>query len=334
MYMKTIDAIKTKTWLISLICTIFVVYPNGAWLFCDPQCATKELIIEFIVLFVFRFFYFWLSLWALIRLMLRLKNLTLIKRIVCNVTLSMILFGVFWVLRSPICVDRALSIPIFQFLVIGLLSAQIGYIYLLYVKQREKDLEIERLQLENLQSRCNALTNQINPHFFFNSLNGISSLVRKGEESRTLAYVDKLSDIFRYILQSDNKALVALHEELSFVEAFSHVMEVRFANKLQIEINVAAECRELRLPVLSLLPLLENVTVHNMIDSEHRATVKIEMNEQGELMISNPIYPKLSQPDTNGTGLMNLENRFRLMMGKQIRVSDDGKVFTVFLPLK
>ena len=90
----------------------------------------------------------------------------------------------------------------------------------------------------------------------------------------------------------------------------------------------------MRLPVLSLLPLLENVTVHNMIDSEHHMIVRIELNDKYELVVSNPIFPKLSPPDTNGTGLQNLENRFRLMMQQQIRVSDDGEMFTVYLPLK
>lgn len=109
--------------------------------------------------------------------------------------------------------------------------------------------------------------NQINPHFFFNSLNGIQSLVRKGNDDDTLLYVSQLSDIFRYILQSDRKGLVTLDEELEFIRAFRHVMEVRFKGKLAFEIDVPAKKRRLRLPVLSLLPLVENVTVHNMIDS-------------------------------------------------------------------
>lgn len=332
--MKSLDIIKSKTWLVSLICTIFVVYPNAAWFFCGMIYVSAEQFFEFGILFTFRFVYFWFTFWALIRITLRKKNLHLAKRILYNLTLSMGLFVIFWVLRSPFNVDKAISIPIFQFLVIGLFSSLIGYIYLLYVDQHEKEREIERLQLESLKSRCDALTNQINPHFFFNSLNGISALVRRGNNECTLGYVDKLSDIFRYILQSDKKSLVSLDEELEFVKAFSHVMEVRFANKLQFEIDVKEECRDLRLPVLSLLPLLENVTVHNMIDSEHRMTVRIALDEKGELSVSNPIYPKLSPPDTNGTGLQNLENRFRLMMDKEIRISDNGEVFTVYMPLK
>lgn len=170
--------------------------------------------------------------------------------------------------------------------------------------------------------------------FLFNSLNGISSLIRKKNDENTLLYVTKLSDIFRYILQSDKKNLVPLSEELAFIEAFQHVMVVRFANKLTFTIEVPEDKRNLRIPVLSLLPLVENVTVHNIIDSEHRMDILIRLNERMELVVSNPIYPKLTLPDTNGTGLKNLENRFLLLMNKQIRVESDEDEFQVYLPLK
>jgi len=147
-------------------------------------------------------------------------------------------------------------------------------------------------------------------------------------------YVHELSDIFRYILQSDKRGLVTLREELEFIQSFRYVMEVRFANKLVFSIQVDEAMQdELILPVLSLLPLVENVTVHNRIDSEHKMEITIRLNEQKELVVSNPIYPKLSPPDTNGTGLRNLESRFTLLMNRQIRIECDENTFRVYLPL-
>ena len=210
----------------------------------------------------------------------------------------------------------------------------IGHISMLYSTQREKEREIERLRIENLQSRCDALANQINPHFFFNSLNGVQSLIRKKDDEKTLMYVHELSDIFRYILQSDKRGLVTLREELEFIQSFRYVMEVRFANKLIFSIQVDEAMQDkLTLPVLSLLPLVENVTVHNRIDSEHKMEITIRLNEQKELVVSNPTYPKLSPPDTNGTGLRNLESRFTLLMNRQIRIECDENTFRVYLPL-
>jgi LytS/YehU family sensor histidine kinase len=196
-----------------------------------------------------------------------------------------------------------------------------------------KEQEIEQLKTENLQSRYDALTNQINPHFFFNSLNGLTSLIRKKNEENALEYVNKMSDVFRYVLQSDKKGLVTLGEELDFVNAFFFMMEIRFANKLVFNINVACENRDLKIPVLSLLPLIDNVVVHNIIDSEHKMEVNICLSQM-ELSVSNPIYPKLSPPVTNGTGLKNLENRFSLLMDRKIRIINDGTRFRVYLPLK
>ena len=145
-------------------------------------------------------------------------------------------------------------------------------------------------------------------------------------------YVHELSDIFRYILQSDKRGLVTLREELEFIQSFRYVMEVRFANKLVFSIQVDEAMQdELTLPVLSLLPLVENVTVHNRIDSEHKMEITIRLNEQKELVVSNPIYPKLSPPDTNGTGLRNLESRFTLLMNRQIRIECDENMNVSFL---
>jgi LytS/YehU family sensor histidine kinase len=223
---------------------------------------------------------------------------------------------------------------LFQFFVTFIFSSLIGHVSHLNAEQRRKEKEIEKLKSENLQSRYDALTNQINPHFFFNSLNGLTSLIRKKNEENALEYVNKMSDVFRYILQSDKKGLVTLGEELDFLKSFFYMMEIRFANKLVYINHVENKNRDLKLPVLSLLPLIDNVVVHNTIDSEHKMEVMICMNPDMELSVSNPIFPKLSSPDTNGTGLKNLENRFLLLMDRQIRFVNDGTRFTVYLPLK
>jgi len=126
---------------------------------------------------------------------------------------------------------------------------------------------------------------------------------------------------------------VTLQEELDFVEAFCHVMKVRYGDKLNFDIQVPADKQKLKLPVLSLLPLLENVVAHNVIDSEHPLTIHIMMDENRNLVVQNKIQPKLTPSITNGTGLSNLQSRFQLLVGKSISVDDDGTNFSVCLPL-
>lgn len=340
--MSTLDlnmrALKEKTWLVGLICTVFLLYPNIAWFLCDLSFVEPEEHILFYIFFAFRTLFLWGVMWSLIIYNMRmLRTLNFYKRAGWNLLLALVALGVYMFITMVVLnfnYDNFVSIVVFQYIIAGLLGALLGYIHLLYTSQREKEKEIERLRVENLQSRCDALMNQINPHFFFNSLNGVSALVRRGEDERTLEYVDKLSDVFRYTLHSDSAMLVSLGEELKFVDAFSHVMEVRFVSKLLFEVNVPTEKHSLRIPVLSLLPLLENVAVHNTVDSEHRMMVKISLNERDQLVVENPIYPKLQRPVTNGIGLRNLQSRFELMMGTKVEASDQNGVFRVVMQLK
>lgn len=325
--------------LISLVCSLFVTYPNVVWIPYNLERLETDGETGFWAFFFFRMLYFYGLFYFQLRYNLRqIGNVSFAIRLCYNFIYTFVCCAVFVALSFGlpmlgIQTGYVGNILLFQFFVVCLLCAFIGFISVLHDSRREKEQEIERLKVENLQSRIDALVSQINPHFFFNSLNGISSLIRKGNSDDTLSYVTKLSDIFRYILQSDRKGLVTLGEELEFVNAFRHVMEVRFANKLTFAIDVPSDRHGLMIPVLSLLPLIENVTVHNMIDIGHLMNINIRLAEDNVLEISNPVYPKLTLPDTNGTGLHNLRHRFKLMLHKDIRVEADGEMFIVKLPL-
>lgn len=324
---------------VAAACALFVTYPNAVWIPWNLERLAAGEEAGFWAFFAFRMAWFYGLFYFQLRYNLRrIGCVSFVRRFGLNFLYTLAGCAVFVGLSYGLPLlgvqtGYVGNILLFQFFVVCLLCAFIGYISVLYDSRREQEQEIERLRFENLQSRCDALVSQINPHFFFNSLSGIQSLVRKGNDDDTLSYVTQLSDIFRYILQSDRKGLVALDEELEFIRAFRHVMEVRFKGKLAFTIDVPEEKRRLRLPVLSLLPLVENVTVHNMIDSDHRMTICIGLNDRDELEIANPVYPKLTPPVTNGTGLRNLRNRFDLMMHREIRVETGGATFRVVLPL-
>ncbi|MCM1532312.1 MAG: histidine kinase [Bacteroides sp.] len=326
--------------VVALVCALFITYPNIAWIPWNLAQLSAGEEAEFWAFFVFRIAYFYALFYFQLRYNLRkIGAVSLLGRIGRNFLYTLVGCAAFVGLSYGlpllgIQTGYVGNILLFQFFVLCLLCSFIGYISALYESRREKEQEIERLKIENLQSRCDALANQINPHFFFNSLNGINSLIRKGNNEDTVLYVNKLSDIFRYILQSEKRGLVPLGEELAFTEAFMHVLEVRFANKLSYSVDVPESAYGRELPVLSLLPLIENVTVHNTIDSDHRMHLSIRLNAKGELEVSNPVYPKLVEPETHGIGLANLSHRFELMMKKDIRIKADGIVFCVSLPLK
>jgi len=323
--------------IISIVAALFVLYPDITWLPFELKGLTKAEWIHHVQFFISRYLFFITMIFILLKINLQKLTTPVFKQRLLYSSLIAILCYAIYGLISFLIFTRVRhfgSLVLFQFLIVSILTALTGHIITLYTEKRKKEQEIEVLKVTNLQSRYDALTNQVNPHFFFNSLNGLTSLIRKNNNEITLNYVNKLSDVFRYILQSDKKGLITLGEELAFVDSFRYMMEVRFANKLKYTIDIDQDLLRYRLPVLSILPLLDNVVVHNTIDSDHKMIVTIKINDKNELVVSNPIYPKLEVPVTSGTGLGNLESRFMLLMDKAIKIEDDGKIFTVYLPLK
>lgn len=328
---------RRKIVLISFISALFIGYPNISFLPWELSFMDETAKLHHILFSIFRYLFFCVLAYTLLQVNLKkIDSLVFGRRILYNTLICAVAYGIYAAISVSTCTkaDCFGSILLFQFIVADILFSLFGHVFQMAAIQRKKEQEIEQLKIENLQSRCDALANQINPHFFFNSLNSLTALIRKKDEQVTLAFVNKLSDVFRYILQSERKGLVTLREELEFVESFRYMMEVRFANKLVFTIQVPEEKLKLKLPALSLLPMIDNIVVHNTIDSENRMEVNISLNGNDELEISNPVFPKISPATTNGTGLKNLENRFYLMMNLHIRVEKDAKQFKVVLPLK
>ena len=323
--------------LLSLVCTLFISYPNVLFLNLDWHHLTEDAKGHYINSTLIRFLLFWVFIYVSLYMNQLILNTHSVKtRIISNILFTLLVFGIYKGVTTLICpeFDCRPIILTFQFIVFGMMGAFLGYTDYLNRIHKKKEEELQQLKMESLQSRCTALTNQINPHFFFNALNGISSLVRKKDDRLALCYIDHLSDIFRYILQSENKGIVTLEEELDFARSFSEVMQVRYAGKWDATFDVSDDCLSYGIPVLALLPLIENVGVHNMIDSEHRMTIRVYTNENKELVVNNPIFPKQYKQVTHGTGLQNLDKRFHLLMDKKIRVSESNGEFSVILPLK
>lgn len=206
------------------------------------------------------------------------------------------------------------------------------HIYILVSQRQAMQLENEQLKNENLTTRYNMLVGQINPHFFFNSLNSLAMLVREKQDEKALTYIDQLSYTFRYILQNGQGSLMTLAEELKFVEAYSYLLKIRYEDKLFFDIAVEERYHSCQLPALTLQPLIENAVKHNTITRSKPFHISLRAKD-GWLEISNPKIPKLENEPSTGIGLENLRNRWHLIMEHEIEVVDDGERFTVRLPL-
>ena len=207
-----------------------------------------------------------------------------------------------------------------------------GWVYVLNSKQQAVVMENERLKNENLTTRYNMLVGQINPHFFFNSLNSLAMLVREKHDEKALTYIDQLSYTFRYIIQNGQSTLMTLDEELKFVEAYSYLFKIRYADKLFFDIDIEEKYRTWTLPALSLQPLIGNAVKHNSITRSKPFHISIR-TENGWLVVSNPKVPKLEPEPSTGIGLENLRNRWHLITGRDIEIIDTDKEFVVRMPL-
>ncbi len=208
-----------------------------------------------------------------------------------------------------------------------------SYIYTLIFQRQSILLENEQLKSENLTTRYDMLVSQINPHFFFNSLNSLSTLVRENDTKKALTYIDQLSYTFRYVLQNSQNMEVPLKDELQFIEAYGYQFKIRYADKLFFDIAIDDKYLDYTLPSLSLQPLIDNAVKHNAITSRHPMRVSIR-TEGGMLVVSNPKLPLVEPAQGTGIGLKNLNSRWELIMGKNIEIIDTEEMFVVKLPLQ
>ena len=178
------------------------------------------------------------------------------------------------------------------------------------------------------------LVSQINPHFFFNSLNSLSMLVREKDEKRALEYIEQLSYTFRYITQNGNSnTLVTLGDELKFAEAYCYLFKIRYADKIFFDIDIGEEYLGWQIPALSLQPLIGNAVKHNAITTKNPFRVRIYASD-GCLVVANERRPMLEPQIGTGTGLKNLSSRYKLILGRDIEIVAGEKEFAVKLPLQ
>ena len=191
-------------------------------------------------------------------------------------------------------------------------------------------LEAERFKAEMLQYKYEALQNQINPHFLFNSFNVLSDLVYE-DQNKAIAFIRQLSQLFRYVLDSRDRELVTIKEELEFIEAFSYLLQTRFEDKLIIQQEFEAREDEMIVP-MTLQLLIENCVKHNEISASQPLTVQI-MRTGDYLKVENNLQLKSAGLDSKKTGLSNIRQQFKFFTDKEIVLTETDHSFSVEVPV-
>lgn len=189
-----------------------------------------------------------------------------------------------------------------------------------------------RLETEVAEAKYNALQQQLNPHFLFNSLNTLIAEIEYNP-SEAVAFTQHLSDVYRYVLRSQGERLVTVREELEFVESFVFLHKVRLGDCLNLNVRLSEDELEYKMPPLTLQLLVENVIKHNNISLLHPMNVELYCDKKKEMLVFvNDLCPKKSMVES-GRGLQNLSDRYRLLGCKGVEVSKNETTFSVFVPL-
>ncbi|WP_205513541.1 sensor histidine kinase [Longitalea arenae] len=215
-------------------------------------------------------------------------------------------------------------------IVVGGFLFFIAYLFRMSAIGRQAELENERLKKENLQARLSLLQEQVSPHFLFNSLGTLRSMLH---EKAPREFIQNLSDVYRYLLNNRMADLVVLKAELDFTQAYLHILNERFEDALITEINIAGSDLKKRLPPASLQLLVENAVKHNVATADAPLRISINTNDKGWLTVTNSIQKKNKVRDSQGSGLNNIRERYRLLAGLDIIVEETGTHFTVRIPL-
>lgn len=195
---------------------------------------------------------------------------------------------------------------------------------------REKVIESEAISRSQIQTQLEALKNQLDPHFLFNSLNILSSLIADNNPAQE--FLDRLSDVYRYVLTSRDRNLVSLQEEMDFVAKYLYLAKVRFQEGLVVHVQLnPADFQQMVAP-LSIQLLVENALKHNQFTRDNPLEINI-IAIDGYIWVKNEIRPKVHLERSTRLGLSNIKERYQLLTEFPVKILQGGSAFEVGLPL-
>ena len=196
------------------------------------------------------------------------------------------------------------------------------------INWKQAAIDIERMKTEQLASQYESLKNQVNPHFLFNSLNALSSLVYDDQKA-AVQFIRKLSEVYRYVLDKKDQEVVPVQDELAFVRSYIFLQQIRFGENLKLVI--AGEEPAGFIPPLAIQILVENAIKHNVVSTAKPLEIHINY-KRSDIEVSNVINLKKTK-DSTGTGLANLKARYAFLSNIPVEISNQGGVFKVLLPI-
>lgn len=216
-------------------------------------------------------------------------------------------------------------------LIISAIAITTFYGIYYWKSKQDKKVKQSKIIAGAASAKFDALKNQLDPHFLFNSLNVLASLIEENPR-QAQKFTTSLSKVYRYVLEQKNKELVPVAEELSFARTYLNLLEMRFEDSIIVDIPKEISHAEYKVVPLSLQLLLENAVKHNQVTSARKLHIKI-YEEGNRLFVKNNIQEKQIIKKSSGVGLQNIRQRYGLLVDSDVEITNDGQYFQVGIPL-
>ena len=195
---------------------------------------------------------------------------------------------------------------------------------------RESVVEAEQHKRAALASKYESLKNQVNPHFLFNSLNVLSTLVYK-DQDLAARFIKQMSKVYRYVLETKDQEVVPLKTELEAIDSYIFLVKIRFGENISFEVNVDAD-EDMVVAPLTLQMLVENAVKHNIISKADPLWIKIYQVDE-YIIVENNLQIKNNQQESMGIGLPNIKERYQLLSDDELKVEENNETFKVYIPI-
>jgi sensor histidine kinase YesM len=199
-------------------------------------------------------------------------------------------------------------------------------------KYKETVKEKEQLEQQSVYTEFDSLKNQVNPHFLFNCFNTLSSLITE-DKKKAEKFLDELSKVYRYLLRNNENGLSTVENEIKFIQSYYQLLQTRHGEAVQINIEIDKRYEPYLLPSLTLQLLVENVVKHNVLSKNKPLVIDIFSTAGNKLVVNNNLQRRSQKVPSGKVGLENIKAKYKLLKQKGMQVIEDGKNFTVVLPL-
>lgn len=319
------------------IITLYIMYGESIWVQYDAFA------VVFCINFLIGTVTFWLNVIVMHEIQLALPDLKqTVKRVafivgahtiiaiavytlVFNVYDAFSLFG----FKKDL---QQLNLSIWIVIALVMLSDTLWESDFIYKKYKESIIEKEDMQQLNIQQEFDALKSQVNPHFLFNCFNTLSSLINE-DRPQAEVFLNELSKVYRYLLRNNEDSLSTLKDELNFIQSFYNLLKTRHGDAIELQVEVDRKYYSYLLPSLSLQLLVENAVKHNIVSKSQPLVINVFSTEGNRLAVHNNLQPKTIKMPSNKIGLANIRSKYELLNISGYEVLQDGKNFTVVLPL-